>query len=275
MANNINEFINAGTGGLWNRLSLTQNIRYIYDTFKNGWQNPLDYNSSWWGNNGIVTDEFAAEHPYISMAINSAVDGLRFRIKPFNPRTRYKINLNDGSWHNWGDESFVNVDLSDQNVYKVSKTGSRSKTGLGFQVRRKLEANNIPGHLPYYYEGYTKADGKYFPIFKQTKVKIPGGEQAIEDISSQLKQGGFKVSTVEGDNLQASNRTWNIFDIYKKHNTGTLNGKGVMFDAKLGQGTTYPLFWFNNNFTHRITNPIYIMGGINGQNNTTDKNETF
>jgi hypothetical protein len=48
-----------------------------------------------------------------------------------------------------------------------------------------------------------------------------------------------------------------------------------MFDAKLGQGTTYPLFWFNNNFTHRITNPIYIMGGINGQNNTTDKNETF
>lgn len=128
MANNINEFINASTGGLWNRLSPTQNIRYIYDTFKNGWQNPLDYNSSWWGNNGIVTDEFAAEHPYWTMGINGGVDLLVGRYGTPGGRGRFV-----------SDVSKIPGTQYAKDLWWLGKTYNNSGSGLGnSSVRRNF-----------------------------------------------------------------------------------------------------------------------------------------
>ena len=59
MASNIGEFMNVATGGLLNRLSLTQNARLIYDLATGEDVNPLHYGSSWWGNTGIVPQSFA------------------------------------------------------------------------------------------------------------------------------------------------------------------------------------------------------------------------
>ena len=63
MFNNIMEFTNIATGGAANRLSLTQNARLLYDIGDailgdGSWDN---VGNSILGNNGIVSDKFAAE----------------------------------------------------------------------------------------------------------------------------------------------------------------------------------------------------------------------
>ena len=67
MASNIAEFMNIGTAGMLNRLDPTQNIRLIYDAITGE-----NIGNSLLGNNGIVSDKFAKEHPYWSMLINGA-----------------------------------------------------------------------------------------------------------------------------------------------------------------------------------------------------------
>lgn len=62
---------NAVTGGVFNRLSPVQNLRFGYDLLtgnKNAW------NGYVYGNNGIVSDSFAQEHPYLSILFNGATD---------------------------------------------------------------------------------------------------------------------------------------------------------------------------------------------------------
>lgn len=64
----------AVTGGVFHRLSPTQNARLIYDVATGGnWRNSMIY-----GNNGIVSDKFAAEHPYLAAGINFAGDFATF-----------------------------------------------------------------------------------------------------------------------------------------------------------------------------------------------------
>ena len=129
MANNINEFINVGTGGLWNRLSPTQNIRYIYDTFKNGWQNPLDYNSSWWGNNGIVTDEFAAEHPYLTMGINGGADLLVGRYGTPGGRGRFVSDVGNTTKRFLYNDAVINTSLKLPPVKRAVEVAARATDG--------------------------------------------------------------------------------------------------------------------------------------------------
>lgn len=69
MLSNIYDFTNIATAGAINRFSPTQNIRLAIDAIKGN--NIAD---SWMGNNGIVTDKFAENHPYWSMAINGVGD---------------------------------------------------------------------------------------------------------------------------------------------------------------------------------------------------------
>lgn len=69
MLGNIYDFTNIATAGAINRFSPTQNIRLAIDAIKGN--NIAD---SWMGNNGIVTDRFAENHPYWSMAINGVGD---------------------------------------------------------------------------------------------------------------------------------------------------------------------------------------------------------
>lgn len=69
MASNISEGINVMSGGLLNRGSLSQNIGLIKD-IKNG----RSFMESWFGNNGIVPDQFIKKHPIFGTFINTAVD---------------------------------------------------------------------------------------------------------------------------------------------------------------------------------------------------------
>lgn len=180
-------------------------------------------------------------------------------VKGFSPKSlqhaRLNIpNINDRTiWHNWGDESLVRV--GENYVDKVSKQASKTKFGLGFAVRRKLEANNIPAHVPYEYKGYVKGKQGYYPVYRQQKVEIDraSGIKNIKDITKTLQNNGYTTSVIIDPNdgsyvLQANNGTFNIFDIYSDHNVGTLGENGVMYDAKIGQGVKYPIFWLKNNF---------------------------
>ena len=76
---NFIETTNALTGGIINRLSPTQNARLAYDTYQwargnKSWGDVA--NSMVFGNNGIVSNQFAEEHPYWSMAINGIGDAV-------------------------------------------------------------------------------------------------------------------------------------------------------------------------------------------------------
>ena len=69
MASNIAEGVNVMSGGFLNRLSPTQNIGLIIDIAKG--KNFMD---SWLGNSGIVSDNFAQNHPYWTFGINAIGD---------------------------------------------------------------------------------------------------------------------------------------------------------------------------------------------------------
>ncbi len=256
MFSNIYDFTNIATAGAINRFSPTQNIRLTLDAVRGN--NVVD---SWMGNNGIVTDRFAKKHPYWSMAINGVGDGLMtgVRAKNFDPKVQYRVpDLNNRNiWHDWGSESLVQ--LGNIKVSKIPKKGSFTKLGLGFDVRKKLEANNVPGHVPYEYQGYTKIGSKYYPIYRQDKVSSENkdGMEELLDIERTLKKNKYNTSINNGS-LEAQNKYWNIHDIYNDHNIGNLNGNGVMYDAILEQGMFYPYFWAKNNLT---MNPNLISVG--------------
>lgn len=75
------ETMNAVTGGALNLISPSQVVGAAIHSNK-----PQDYFLNLLkGNNGIVTDNFSKEHPYLSMAANGAFDA-------FNGRTLYNIN---------------------------------------------------------------------------------------------------------------------------------------------------------------------------------------
>ena len=73
------------TGGVFHRLSPTQNARLLYDVATGGdWRNSMIY-----GNSGIISDQLAEEHPILAMAINATGDAAAFNAgnisKMFNP----------------------------------------------------------------------------------------------------------------------------------------------------------------------------------------------
>lgn len=70
IVNNVCDVANMASAGFINRLSPTQNIRLIADTVQGD-----NVMQSWFGNNGIVSDNFAQNHPWISAGINLIGDG--------------------------------------------------------------------------------------------------------------------------------------------------------------------------------------------------------
>lgn len=92
------EFVNALTAGGLNNLSPTQWLRRGKDavqTFK-GNMSGAEFRDHWLnGNNGIVSDQFAEAHPYLSTAINAAGDvglGLASATGKNLAKTALKIN---------------------------------------------------------------------------------------------------------------------------------------------------------------------------------------
>lgn len=57
-------FFNILTGNVLGRLSPTQTGRAIYDSFNSNLTTEQKLNSWLLGNNGVVSDKFAEEHPY-------------------------------------------------------------------------------------------------------------------------------------------------------------------------------------------------------------------
>ena len=80
--NNAIEAVNMGTNGFLNRLSPTQNISLLIDAFQG--DNILN---SWYGNSGIVSDNFANSHPFLATAINGIADWGLSRYSPAYLRT--------------------------------------------------------------------------------------------------------------------------------------------------------------------------------------------
>ena len=75
LSNFINT-INAMTGGISNRFSPTQNVRAVYDLFDQDLSTQDKINSIVYGNNGIVSNEFAEEHPILSAGANMFGDAV-------------------------------------------------------------------------------------------------------------------------------------------------------------------------------------------------------
>lgn len=70
---------NAVTGGIFNQLIPTQAARNVYNIFT---KNPNWSQQFVFGNNGLVSDRFANQHPYMTFGINGLADlSLGFRVK--------------------------------------------------------------------------------------------------------------------------------------------------------------------------------------------------
>lgn len=117
MLGNIYDFTNIATAGTINRFSPTQNIRLTLDAVRGN--NVVD---SWMGNNGIVTDKFAENHPYWSMAINGVGDAALWfspkRFKTNKPKLKSKKVSNYDSYNEFNSEAEVLDDFLER--YKES-----------------------------------------------------------------------------------------------------------------------------------------------------------
>lgn len=173
MASNIGEFVNVSTGGLLNRLSPTQNLRLIYDGFTGENINPLDPNSSWWGNTGIVSQSFAQDHPYLSFGINGLADGLAFKGMARGHRYLTEPIVKTGA------EAEVTTTRLSPYVIKRSTIEPSEMT-----LR-----NQVPTFLKTSYLG-TDSNGLY--MYRQPKVLIPRNPvRTFKAISNKLAQNHY------------------------------------------------------------------------------------
>ena len=91
MLNNINEFVNTATGGFWKNSSPSQLVGTVAHIVRG--EPVLD---SWMNfNNGVVgaiNEDWANEHPYLTMAGNIVFDGMAFNAKPIARGTVNTVN---------------------------------------------------------------------------------------------------------------------------------------------------------------------------------------
>lgn len=73
IVNNINEYANYATAGLLNRISPAQNFGLVRDVW-NADDKWGAFSNSWMGNSGIVSPEYAKDHPYLSFMWNTLFD---------------------------------------------------------------------------------------------------------------------------------------------------------------------------------------------------------
>lgn len=74
VAENALDFINIAGAGIPNRLSTTQNLRFIKDVYDGKRDSELV--ESWFGNRGLGSEEFARDHPWLHFGLNALGDGL-------------------------------------------------------------------------------------------------------------------------------------------------------------------------------------------------------
>lgn len=110
---NVMDGINWASAGWTNRLSPSQNIGLIIDTLQGD-----NFMESWMGNSGLVSDKFTQKHPYWSLLINTAGDGMAYGSKSI-----YK-----GAKNRFSDQGFR---IGNYN-YKVVVPKNRLFSGFGY-----------------------------------------------------------------------------------------------------------------------------------------------
>lgn len=271
MASNITEGINVMTGGWLNRLSPTQNIGLVIDAAQG--DNVIQ---SWFGNSGVVSDNFQQKNPTVSTLINGVLD---YGIGSISPKkfnvgkidTQKELSTN---WKRLGQESLVDVSTNPGLVYKIPQKGLRYQWQIPFYVRGKLIANKMPQHVPYNYEGTIKVGNRYYPKVSQQKViQRSLSQEEWNAMQSRINSAkGWKASP---DAAGASSIDYNVMDYSPNHNVGILDGNPVIFDAKLGQGMN-PFEYVQRNFEFTVPTQrasTFVFGGINGQLNQEKLNE--
>lgn len=226
------EFINTITAGGLNNLSPTQWIRRAYDTVGliNGDMSQGQYINSWVnGNNGIVTNNFAQEHPYWSTGINMAGDALAIGIgsqaskfpkyrrleRNFTGVPHKQVKINDVPQFDssgkpiYMDESFPNthnqhtVWTSNDVDYAANGTWSTSRNNQVFDVYtdpKTLKTLDTPtptkGDM-YWWMGlpFDLQNGK---VILSNKLKYrPNGIPRAKDIS--IKKGEVRGEYTQND----------------------------------------------------------------------------
>lgn len=161
--------INTVTLGGLNNLSPTQWARRYYDTLSlvSGDTSWKDYTTNWvLGNNGIVSNKFAKEHPYWSMAINGVGDVAAFgglanaekinnaakiANKAINNASSVKLvakdvaktNANPYNWRKYrfiGDDRFYS-DLDNYGIKNIMMDREKGTYPLTFAERRNYITN--------------------------------------------------------------------------------------------------------------------------------------
>lgn len=183
---NIGDLINMASGGFINRISPSQNIRLLYDTLKGN--DIFNNEGSWFGNSGIVSEQFAQEHPWLTMMINGATDyGLGIGIPKFTKSgLEYDIPVGKGA------ESTVYTRLFPTKVVrKVS-----SITPEEMLIRNKY---NVPSKL----KGQT-ADGFVYeqPVLEKANISL---EDLVKlgrryEMSPVFENGNWSMRSYDGKN---------------------------------------------------------------------------
>lgn len=176
MASNISEHYNALTGGLLNRLSPTQNIRLAYDLYNNG--DVFKYGGSWWGNSGILSNNFTKQHPFLSTLINGVGD----------------VSLYTGanSFYKWGTTPRVIGEGAEARV--VTSPFSPYVTKYTIIPRSDMHIRGmVPGFLRSTYLGRNSLGEN---VFRQPKVFVSKNYQKpFKAISDKLVSRGYKMYT--------------------------------------------------------------------------------
>lgn len=187
MAANIGEHLNATTGGLLNRISPTQNARFVYDLFKG---NPVfDYNNSWWGNSGIVSDDFAQQHPYISLAVNGLTDIATAAGVP-----RFYRYANTPKLIGEGAEARVYAKPFSRYVYKYADI--------------EPEQMALKNQVPYFAKNkYMGMSDDNLHIYRQSKLNIPNNpdvefRQIVKGLTHKHNYNPFTHEFLEGLGLR-------------------------------------------------------------------------
>lgn len=185
----------------------------------------------------------------------------------------FKNNVNIGNkWNKLGSESYVQS--VDDYYFKIPQKGFKGlNNNFAKEVRKKLRFNELPENtrVPYTYEGYI-IDGKghYFPVVKQKAVRQHADEsinnQLFTDIQNEFKKAGYSANTKY---TGAQNKWYNVQDYSPNQNIGELNGKGVLFDAILGESYV-PQFIKTFKENYKLIKDRPFITGLNAVSENTE-----
>lgn len=230
--NNIGEFMNYSTAGLLNRLSPTQNIGLAIDLFKG-----KDLGQSWMGNSGIVSDEFARQHPYWAMAFNLAGD--------------LGISTSASQVYKWGTTPKLIGSGAESEVWSSPFSNHVIKySSITPEEMRMM--NSIPGFAKAEYLGQT-TDGLY--IYKQQKLIIPKDQiQQLRQIAADTSKRHFKMFPYGNDasDVVFTNPSNNMYFVDAQVGRDRFSGVRRFIDGSLFDRNTFM------NFAYKKGGKIHI-----------------